>query len=126
MAAGLGTLEWMKEIGGAALGAFGDPLPPTTIRLVFARRQYYWEQWAARRSIIIRVNAVLSWTARLRQALELCQPSTGGFLSCTTRHFAPTRGSCSRNRHLIVRELLGGLYFSQPFSIEGNAGNARR
>ena len=114
-----------KEIGGAGLTAFGDPLPATTIQ-------------ACLRSQAVLLGAVggpafdhhprelrpEAGLLRLREAL-------GAYANLRPAVFYPTLLDCSPLREeivnrtdiLIVRELLGGLYFGQPRSIEGDSGS---
>src|SRR5258706_10756352 len=114
-----------KEIGGAALTSFGDPLPPTTIQ-------------ACLQSQAVLLGAVggpafdhhprerrpEAGLLRLRQAL-------GAYANLRPAVFYPVLRDCSPLREevakgtdiLIVRELLGGLYFGQPRSIEGATGS---
>src|ERR1700704_5794901 len=114
-----------KEIGGAALTNFGDPLPPTTIQaclqshavLLGAVGGPAFDHYPRER----RPEAGL---LRLRQAL-------GAYANLRPAVFYPALRDCSPLREeivkgtdiLIVRELLGGLYFGQPRSIEGGLGS---
>lgn len=114
-----------KEIGGAALTKFGNPLPDATIE-------------ACLRSQAVLLGAVggpafdhhprelrpEAGLLRLRQAL-------GAYANLRPAVFYPVLHACSPLREevvkgtdiLIVRELLGGLYFGQPRSIEGDPGS---
>ncbi len=114
-----------KEVGGAALTKFGNPLPDSTIE-------------ACLRSQAVLLGAVggpafdhhprelrpEAGLLRLRKAL-------GAYANLRPAVFYPVLGACSPLREevvkgtdiLIVRELLGGLYFGQPRSIEGTAGS---
>jgi 3-isopropylmalate dehydrogenase len=113
-----------KEIGGAALARFGNPLPDSTIQ-------------ACLRSQAVLLGAVGSpafdhnprelrpeaGLLRLRQVL-------GAFANLRPTVFYPPLAACSPLRPeivkgtdiLIVRELLGGLYFGEPRSIAGAPG----
>ena len=113
-----------KEIGGAALEKFGKPLPDATIQ-------------ACIRSQAVMLGAVgnpafdnnprelrpESGLLRLRQEL-------GAFANLRPAVFYPSLATSSPLRDevikgtdiLIVRELLGGLYFGEPRSIEGTSG----
>jgi 3-isopropylmalate dehydrogenase len=114
-----------KEIGGAALTKFDDPLPESTIRaclesqavLLGAVGSPAFDRHPRER----RPEAGL---LRLRQAL-------GAYANLRPAVFYPALRDCSPLREeivkgtdiLIVRELLGGLYFGQPRSIEGGLGS---
>jgi len=113
-----------KEIGGAALTRFGNPLPDSTIQACLQSHavllgavggpafDHYQRE--------LRPEAGL---LRLRQEL-------GAFANLRPAVFYPALAACSPLREevvrgtdiLIVRELLGGVYFGQPRSIEGSPG----
>jgi len=113
-----------KEIGGAALTTFGNPLPESSIQaslqsqavLLGAVGGPAFDHYARE----LRPEAGL---LRLRQAL-------GAYANLRPAVFYPALRACSPLREelvngtdiLIVRELLGGLYFGQPRSIEGETG----
>ena len=114
-----------KEIGGAALTAHGDPLPPRTIE-------------ACRASQAVLLGAVGSPAfdknpreLRPEAGLLRLRQELGAFANLRPAVFYPALGGSSPLREeivkgtdiLIVRELLGGLYFGQPRSIEGAAGS---
>lgn len=114
-----------KEIGGAALTGFGNPLPEATIESCLKSQavllgavggpafDHYPRELRAEAGLL-RLRQVLGAYANLRPAV-----------------FYPALKACSPLREevargtdiLIVRELLGGLYFGQPRSIEGNHGS---
>jgi 3-isopropylmalate dehydrogenase len=116
-----------KEIGGAALTKFGNPLPESTVQSCLASQ-----------AVVLgavgtpafdhnpRELRPESGLLRLRQAL-------GAFANLRPAVFYPALASSSPLREeivrgtniLIVRELLGGLYFGQPRSIEGNGAERR-
>jgi 3-isopropylmalate dehydrogenase len=113
-----------KEIGGAALTKFGKPLPDATIKACLSSQAVLlgavggpaFDHYARE----VRPEAGL---LRLRQEL-------GAYANLRPAVFYPALRACSPLREevvkgtdvLIVRELLGGLYFGQPRSIEGDAG----
>jgi 3-isopropylmalate dehydrogenase len=113
-----------KEIGGAALTKFGNPLPDATIKACLAAQAVLlgavggpsFDHYARE----LRPEAGL---LRLRQAL-------GAYANLRPAVFYPALSACSPLREevvrgtdiMIVRELLGGLYFGQPRSITGNPG----
>jgi len=113
-----------KEIGGAALAKFGTPLPDTTIQACLASQAVLlgavgnpaYDQNPRE----LRPEAGL---LRLRQEL-------GAFANLRPAVYYPALAACSPLREeivkgtdiLIVRELLGGLYFGEPRSIEGDHG----
>src|ERR1700758_2854508 len=91
-----------KLIGGAALSAVNDPLPADTIRACLA-------------STAVLLGAAGSpgfdhYPNHLRPAV----------LFPALEDCSPLRAEVVRGANMmIVRELLGGLYFGQPRSIEG-------
>ena len=113
-----------KEIGGAALAKFGNPLPDTTIKSCLASQAVLLGAVGSpaydHNPRELRPEAGL---LRLRQEL-------GAFANLRPAVFYPALAACSPLREdvvkgtdiLIVRELLGGLYFGQPRSIEGPGG----
>jgi 3-isopropylmalate dehydrogenase len=116
-----------KEIGGAALAKFGNPLPESTVQSCLA-------------SQAVLLGAVgnpafdhnprelrpESGLLRLRQEL-------GSFANLRPAVFYPALADSSPLREeivrgtniLIVRELLGGLYFGRPRSIGGSGAERR-
>jgi 3-isopropylmalate dehydrogenase len=114
-----------REIGGVALTKFGNPLPDSTIQ-------------ACRESQAVLLGAVgnpafdqnprelrpEAGLLRLRQEL-------GAFANLRPAVFYPALAACSPLREdivkgtdiLIVRELLGGLYFGEPRSLESKTGS---
>ncbi len=116
-----------KEIGGVALEKFGNPLPDSTIQACLASHAVLLGAVGNpafdHNPRELRPEAGL---LRLRQEL-------GAFANLRPAVFYPSLAGCSPLREeivkgtdiLIVRELLGGLYFGQPRSIEGALG-ARR
>jgi 3-isopropylmalate dehydrogenase len=113
-----------KEIGGAALTKFGNPLPDTTIQACLGSQAVLLGAVGSpefdRNPRELRPEAGL---LRLRQEL-------GAFANLRPAVYFPSLAACSPLREeivkgtdiLIVRELLGGLYFGQPRSIEGAPG----
>jgi 3-isopropylmalate dehydrogenase len=113
-----------KEIGGAALAKFGNPLPDSTIQACLASQAVLLGAVGSpgfdHNPRELRPEAGL---LRLRQEL-------GTFANLRPAAFYPALAACSPLRQeivkgtdiLIVRELLGGLYFGQPRSIEGAPG----
>ena len=113
-----------KEIGGVALTKFGNPLPDATIQSCLASQAVLLGAVGSpafdHNPRELRPEAGL---LRLRQEL-------GAFANLRPAVFYPVLAACSPLREeivkgtdiLIVRELLGGLYFGQPRSIEGVPG----
>jgi 3-isopropylmalate dehydrogenase len=114
-----------KEIGGEALAKFGNPLPDATIKSCLA-------------SQAVLLGAVGSPAfdhnppeLRPEAGLLRLRKELGAFANLRPAVFYPALASCSPLRAdvvqgtdiLIVRELLGGLYFGQPRSIEGASGS---
>lgn len=114
-----------KLIGGAALAAVNDPLPPDTVQAclssgavllgavgspAFDRNPGHLRPEAG----LLRIRRELGAYANLRPAvffpaLEDCSPLRADVVRGTDI--------------MIVRELLGGAYFGEPRSIEGQAGS---
>ncbi len=114
-----------KLIGGAALTACNDPLPPETIASclgssavllgavgspAFDHNPGHLRPEAG----LLRIRRELGAFANLRPAV----------LFPAVEDCSPLRGELVRGTDiLIVRELLGGAYFGQPRSIEGISGS---
>jgi len=113
-----------KEIGGVALAKYDNPLPDATIQACLASQAVLLGAVGNpafdHNPRELRPEAGL---LRLRQEL-------GAFANLRPAVFCPPLAACSPLREeivkgtniLIVRELLGGLYFGQPRSIEGDPG----
>jgi 3-isopropylmalate dehydrogenase len=112
-----------KLIGGAALSAVNDPLPPDTIQSCLS-------------SSAILLGAVGSPAfdhnpghLRPEAGLLRLRRELGAYANLRPAIFFPALEDCSPLRAeivrgtdiMIVRELLGGLYFGQPRSISGNS-----
>jgi 3-isopropylmalate dehydrogenase len=114
-----------KNIGGAALAANNDPLPPDTLEAcrsagavllgavgspAFDKNPRHLRPEAG----LLRLRRELGAYANLRPAV--CFPAL--------LEGSPLRADVVQGTDiLIVRELLGGLYFGEPRSIEGEAGH---
>jgi 3-isopropylmalate dehydrogenase len=113
-----------KLIGGAALSAVNDPLPAETIQACLA-------------SSAVLLGAVGSPAfdhnpghLRPEAGLLRIRRELGAYANLRPAVFFPALEDCSPLRAdvvrgtdiMIVRELLGGAYFGQPRSIEGDAG----
>src|SRR5580700_2667690 len=113
-----------KEIGGVALAKFGNPLPDATIQACLA-------------SQAVLLGAVGSpdfdhhpRELRPEAGLLRLRKELGAFANLRPAVYYPSLAACSPLRQeivkgtdiLIVRELLGGLYFGQPRSIEDDHG----
>jgi 3-isopropylmalate dehydrogenase len=114
-----------KEIGGAALARFGNPLPDTTI-----------ESCRASQAVLLGAVGAPAYDHNPRElrpeaGLLRIRQELGAFANLRPAVYYPALAACSPLREavvkgtdiLIVRELLGGLYFGQPRSIEGPAGS---
>ncbi len=114
-----------KLIGGAALAAVNDPLPADTIAACHA-------------SSAVLLGAVGSPAydknpphLRPEAGLLRLRKELGAYANLRPAVFFPALEDCSPLRAeivrgtdiMIVRELLGGAYFGQPRSIEGNPGS---
>jgi len=114
-----------KNIGGAALSAVNDPLPADTIEaclsssavLLGAVGSPAFDHYPNRlrpEAGLLRLRRELGAYANLRPAI--CIPAL--------EDCSPLRADLVRGTDIvIVRELLGGLYFGEPRSIVGEAGN---
>ncbi|HKT87201.1 MAG TPA: 3-isopropylmalate dehydrogenase [Candidatus Sulfotelmatobacter sp.] len=113
-----------KLIGGAALSAANDPLPPETIKACLS-------------SNAVLLGAVGSPAfdhnpghLRPEAGLLRIRRELGAYANLRPAVFFPALEDCSPLRAeivrgteiMIVRELLGGAYFGQPRSIEGKPG----
>jgi 3-isopropylmalate dehydrogenase len=114
-----------KNIGGAALTAANDPLPPDTIQACLASSAVllgavgspafdHYPQHLRPEAGLLRLRRELGAYANLRPAI--CFPAL--------EDCSPLRADLVRGTDImIVRELLGGLYFGEPRSIKGAPGD---
>lgn len=113
-----------KEIGGVALEKFGDPLPDATLQACLASHAVLLGAVGNpafdRNPRERRPEAGL---LRLRQALGAFANLRPAVLYPALVARSPLREEIVKGTDiLIVRELLGGLYFGEPRSIEGVPG----
>jgi 3-isopropylmalate dehydrogenase len=114
-----------KKIGGAALAIAEDPLPPDTIEACRSSSAVlmgavgnpafdHYPNHLRPEAGLLRLRTELGAFANLRPAI--CFPAL--------EDSSPLRAEFVRGTNLmIVRELLGGLYFGEPRSIAGPAGS---
>jgi 3-isopropylmalate dehydrogenase len=114
-----------KPIGGVALLASNSPLPDDTLRACLSSSAVLlgavggpsFDNFPAHlrpESGLLRLRRELGVFANLRPAV--CFPAL--------EHYSPLRPEVARGINiLIVRELLGGIYFGQPRQTEGPPGN---
>jgi len=114
-----------KNIGGAALTASNDPLPADTLQACLSSSAVllgavggpafdHFPNHLRPEAGLLRLRRQLGAYANLRPAV--CYPAL--------EDSSPLRVDVVHGTDiLIVRELLGGLYFGQPRSIEGLAGS---
>jgi 3-isopropylmalate dehydrogenase len=114
-----------KNVGGAALTASNDPLPADTLQACLSSSAVllgavgspgfdHYPQHLRPEAGLLRLRRELGAYANLRPAI--CFPALEG---CS-----PLRADVVHGTDImIVRELLGGLYFGEPRSIVGSAGN---
>ncbi|MGA8765134.1 MAG: 3-isopropylmalate dehydrogenase [Candidatus Sulfotelmatobacter sp.] len=113
-----------RHIGGAALAAVNDPLPTDTVQTCLSSSAVllgavgnpaydHYPNHLRPEAGLLRIRRELGAYANLRPAV--CFPAL--------ENISPLRAEVVRGADLmIVRELLGGLYFGDPRSIEGAAG----
>jgi 3-isopropylmalate dehydrogenase len=114
-----------KNIGGPALTAANDPLPPDTIESCLSSGAVllgavgspafdHYPQHLRPEAGLLRLRRELGAYANLRPAI--CFPAL--------EDCSPLRADLVRGTDImIVRELLGGLYFGEPRSIQGAPGS---
>jgi 3-isopropylmalate dehydrogenase len=114
-----------KDIGGAALAAAGDPLPTETIQACLSSSAVlmgavgspafdHYPNHLRPEAGLLRLRRELGAYANLRPAV--CFPAL--------EDSSPLRADLVRGTDImIVRELLGGLYFGEPRSIAGAPGS---
>jgi len=114
-----------KNVGGAALAATNDPLPPDTLQACLASGAVllgavgnpafdHYPRQLRPEAGLLRLRRELGAYANLRPAVFF--PAL--------EDTSPLRAELVRGTDiLIVRELLGGAYFGEPRSIEGAAGS---
>lgn len=113
-----------KVIGGAALTQCGDPLPKSTV-----------DECLASQAVLLGAVGDPAYDGNPRElrpeaGLLRLRQALGAYANLRPAVFYPALRECSPLREeivrgtdiLIVRELLGGLYFGQPRSIEREAG----
>jgi 3-isopropylmalate dehydrogenase len=113
-----------KNVGGAGLVSSNDPLPPDTLKACLGAQAVLLgavggpafdnvPSHLRPESGLLRLRTELGVFANLRPAI--CYPGLEG---CS-----PLRDDAVRGTDLlVVRELLGGVYFGKPRSTEGNPG----
>ena len=110
-----------KEIGGAALEKSGNPLPEATVKSCLSAQ-----------AVLLGAVGTPAFDHNPRElrpeaGLLRIRQELGAFANLRPAVFYPALAACSPLREelvrgtdiLIVRELLGGLYFGQPRAIEG-------
>jgi 3-isopropylmalate dehydrogenase len=114
-----------KNIGGAALAAANDPLPPDTLQACLSSGAVllgavgnpgfdHYPRQLRPEAGLLRLRRELGAYANLRPAVFFPE----------LEDTSPLRAELVRGTDImIVRELLGGAYFGEPRSIEGAAGS---
>jgi 3-isopropylmalate dehydrogenase len=113
-----------KNIGGAGLTSANDPLPPDTLQACLNTNAVLLgavggpafdsvSRHLRPESGLLRLRSELGVFANLRPAV--CYP---GLETCSPLREKVVRGTDL----LVVRELLGGIYFGRPRSLEGETG----
>jgi 3-isopropylmalate dehydrogenase len=114
-----------KNVGGVALAASNDPLPADTLQACLSSSAVllgavgspgfdHYPQHLRPEAGLLRLRKELGAYANLRPAI--CFPAL--------EDCSPLRAEIVRGTDImIVRELLGGLYFGEPRSIAGSDGN---
>jgi 3-isopropylmalate dehydrogenase len=115
----------LKNIGGAALAEVNDPLPADTLQACLSSSAVllgavgspafdHYPNHFRPEAGLLRLRRELGAYANLRPAI--CFPAL--------EDCSPLRADVVRGTDImIVRELLGGLYFGEPRSIAGETGN---
>jgi 3-isopropylmalate dehydrogenase len=114
-----------KNVGGAALAAVNDPLPPDTIQACVSSSAVllgavgspafdHYPNHLRPEAGLLRLRRELGAYANLRPAI-----SFPALEDCSPLRAERVRGTDI----MIVRELLGGLYFGEPRSITGEPGS---
>jgi 3-isopropylmalate dehydrogenase len=114
-----------KPIGGAALAAVNDPLPPDTLQACLASSAVLLGAVGSpafdKNPVHLRPEAGL---LRLRRELGAYANLRPAVLFPALEDSSPLRPEVVRGTDImIVRELLGGAYFGEPRSIEGTPGS---
>lgn len=114
-----------KNIGGAALVASGDPLPPETLEACLsADAVLLGAVGGPAFDTYPRPKRPEAGLLRLRQELGAFANLRPAVCYAALESASPLRAEVVRGTDImIVRELLGGAYFGQPRSIEGNPGS---
>jgi 3-isopropylmalate dehydrogenase len=114
-----------KNIGGAALVASGDPLPPETLEACLsADAVLLGAVGGPAFDTYPRPKRPEAGLLRLRQELGAFANLRPAVCYAALESASPLRAEVVRGTDImIVRELLGGLYFGQPRSIEGANGS---
>ena len=98
-------------IGGVAIDATGDPLPPATLELCRTATPSCWARWADRsgkgaaarpEAGLLAIRQALGLYANLRPRATWACPRRCATLARSTRDL------------MVVRELTGGIYFGEP------------
>jgi 3-isopropylmalate dehydrogenase len=113
-----------KDVGGAALSAVNDPLPPDTLQACLSSSAVLLGAVGSpafdKNPNHLRPEAGL---LRLRRELGAYANLRPAICFAALEDSSPLRTDLVRGTDiLIVRELLGGLYFGEPRSIAGEAG----
>ena len=114
-----------KDIGGAALVASGDPLPSDTLAACLsAGAVLLGAVGGPAFDAYPRQQRPEAGLLRLRQELGAFANLRPAVCYAPLEASSPLRAEVVRGTDiLIVRELLGGLYFGQPRSVEGEPGS---
>ena len=113
-----------KNIGGAALVASGDPLPPDTLdACLSADAVLLGAVGGPAFDSYPRPKRPEAGLLRLRQELGAYANLRPAVCYAALEVSSPLRAEVVHGTNImIVRELLGGLYFGQPRSLEGETG----
>ena len=108
-----------SPIGGAASPEFGSPFRSIPARVVWNPMPCCWAPWAARNTILCPANSSRGRYSGAAQGAGVFANLRPAIAYEAVADCSPIRAEVLRGANiLIVRELLGGLYFGQPRGLD--------